>query len=103
MKPLIDVIVVCCILCVCIGTVERDSAKITVKYSSGEYCLRLFDHVKVRVVVEQSHAHGYSIGLLLLSCQPIRAESLKGYTPRQEVVRVSGAQQAKQMNACLCD
>ena len=68
---------------------QRDEAKITVRYSSGQYCLRLFEHLKVRVVVEQSHAHGYSIGLLLLSHQPIRPESLEGHTSRKEVVRVS--------------
>ena len=58
-------------------------------HPSGQYCLRLFDHLKVRVVVEQSHAHGYSIGYVLLSCQPTSPDTLETHVPRKEVVRVS--------------
>ncbi len=53
------------------GSVESSDSTVTVTHPGGQYCLRLFDHVRVRVGVEQSHAHSHSFSLHLLSCRAV--------------------------------
>ena len=59
----------------CIGNLVASDHVITVTHSEGEYKLGVFDHVTVRVSVEEAHAHPYSFQLELLSIH---------HTPPQE-------------------
>ncbi len=51
------------------------SHSVIVTHSGRAYTLRLFDRLLLRVCVETSHAHGHSLGLKLLQCQPLEPES----------------------------
>lgn len=48
------------------------SNNVIVTHSNGSFTLTLFDHLLLRVCVETSHAHGYSISLKLLQCGPVK-------------------------------
>ncbi|XP_064382954.1 DIS3-like exonuclease 1 [Halichondria panicea] len=57
------------------GSIEVTSHSVIVTHSGRAYTLRLFDRLLLRVCVETSHAHGHSLGLKLLQCQPLEPES----------------------------
>lgn len=70
----------------CTGHLVREESSMTVVYPSGLFSLGLMDHVKVRVRTEVSHAHGFSLQLLLLSCATLSPEqSQTQLTVKREV------------------
>lgn len=56
------------------GHLQAEDSSVTVFYSSGQYTISLLDHVRVRVKVESSHAHGLSLKMDLLSCITIEPQ-----------------------------
>ena len=55
----------------------------------------LLDNIKVRVVIEKSHAHGSSLTLKLISYGPVSASGLAevtphktGHTEKKELIKV---------------
>ena len=57
------------------GELTAGETAITVTHTSGHYTLSLLDHVRVRIGVESSHAHGPSIRLTLASCTTVAPDT----------------------------
>ena len=53
------------------GSISFTDHVVTVFYDNKSYSLKLFDHIRVRVVVQESHTHPSSFVLKLLSCYPV--------------------------------
>ena len=59
------------------GTITSTDHTITVTHPYGQYTLRLFDHILVRVKVDQPHAHAPVIGLELVKCHALSLAEIK--------------------------
>ena len=59
------------------GTITSTDHTITVTHTYGQYTLRLFDHILVRVKVDQPHAHAPVIGLELVRCHALSLAEIK--------------------------
>lgn len=70
------------------GSLECGESSITISYPDGHYCLKLFDHIRVRVGVEQPHSHAHSFVLHLLICGAVAPALEEGSGGRREVVQV---------------
>lgn len=69
------------------GSIEVTSHSVIVKHLEGAYTLQLFDHLLLRVCVETSRAHGLSLGLKLLQCQPMKLESSLGTEGKEKTTK----------------
>ena len=68
------------------GHLEKKESSIAVSYSSGHYSLHLLDHIKVRIHVESSRAHGFSLKMQLLACSSLTPQDTPTYpTQKREV------------------
>ena len=67
---------------------------ITVTHTEGEYQLGVFDHVTVRVRVEEAHAHPHTFQLEMLSIHhmPPREEGDAVERHQSDIVKVSLSQ-----------
>ena len=59
------------------GTITSTDHTITVAHAYGQYTLRLFDHIQVRIKVDRPHAHAPVIGLELVRCHALSLAEIK--------------------------